>query len=97
MGWRHSDDFTDGMGSQQTWDWPNCDKNVMRPMQAKREEDTARCIEEWQESIVELRRVDPDYVELPDAYQTAALRGILTGKYRDHIDMTMAEREYGKI
>ena len=38
----------------------------------------------------------PDYIELPDAYQTAALRGILTGKYRDHIDMKMAEREYGK-
>ena len=51
----------------------------LRPMQAKREEDTARCIEEWQESIMELRRVDPDYVDLPDAYQTAALRGILTG------------------
>ena len=45
---------------------------------------------------MELRRVDPDYIELPDAYQTAALRGILTGKCRDHIDMKMAEREYGK-
>ena len=54
-------------------------QKVLRPMQAKREEDTARCIEEWQESIMELRRVDPDYVELPDAYQTAPLRGILTG------------------
>ena len=71
-------------------------QQVLRPMQAKREEDTARCIEERQESIMELRRVDPDYVDLPDAYQTAALRGILTGKYRDHIDMKMAEREHGK-
>ena len=43
---------------------------------------------------MELRRVAPDYKELPDAYQTAALRGILTGKYRDHIDMNMAEKEY---
>ena len=67
-------------------------QKVLRPMQAKREEDTARCIEEWQESIMDLRRVDPDYIELPDAYQTAALRGILTGKYRDHIDMKMAEK-----
>ena len=67
-------------------------QKVLRPMQAKREEDTARCIEEWQESIMELRRVDPDYVDLPDAYQTAALRGLLTGKYRDQIDMQMAER-----
>ena len=45
---------------------------------------------------MELRRVDPDYIELPDTYQTATLRGILTGKYRDHIDMNMAEKEYGK-
>ena len=28
---------------------------------------------------MELRRVDPDYIELPDTYQTATLRGILTG------------------
>ena len=33
---------------------------------------------------MELRRVDPDYKALLDAYQTAALRGILTGKYREH-------------
>ena len=47
---------------------------VIRPAQAKREEDIARCIEEWNETLVELRRVDPDYRELPDAYQVAALR-----------------------
>ena len=47
-------------------------QKVLRPMQDKREEDTARCIEEWQESSMELRRVDPDYVESPDAFQTAA-------------------------
>ena len=64
-------------------------QSVLRPMQAKREEGTARCIEEWQESIMELRRVDPNYIDLPDAYQTAALRGILTGKYCDH------RHEYG--
>ena len=45
---------------------------------------------------MELRRVDLDYKELPDAYQTAALRGSLNGKYRDHIGMQMAERAYGK-
>ena len=43
-----------------------------------------------------MRRVDPDYIELPDAYQTAALRGSLTRKCRDHIDTKMVEKEYGK-
>ena len=71
-------------------------QKVLRPIQARKEEDIARCIEEWQESIQELRRVDPDYKELPDAYQTAALRGILAERYRDHIDMKLAERECGK-
>ena len=38
----------------------------------------------------------PDYKDLPDAYQVAALRGMLTGKYRDHIDMKLAERDMQK-
>jgi len=71
-------------------------QRVIRPVQAKREEDIANCIEEWQESMMELRRVDPDYKELPDAYQIAALRGMLTGKYKDHIDMKLAVRDYDK-
>jgi hypothetical protein len=45
---------------------------------------------------MELKRNDPDYKELPDAYQVAALRGMPTGTYRDHIDMKLAVGEYGK-
>ena len=45
---------------------------------------------------MELKRVDPDYKALPDAYQIAALRGMLTGKYKDHIDMKLAVRDYDK-
>ena len=45
---------------------------------------------------MELNRVDPDYNKLPDAYQVAALRGMLPGKYRGHIDMKLAVMEYGK-
>jgi len=71
-------------------------QRVIRPNQAKREEDIARCIEEWNESLMELKRVDPDYKDLPDAYQVAALRGMLTGKYRDHIDMKLAEKDMKK-
>ena len=71
-------------------------QRVIRPVQAKREEDIAKCIEEWQEAMMELKRVDPDYKELPDAYQIAALRGMLTGKYKDHIDMKLAVRDYDK-
>jgi hypothetical protein len=71
-------------------------QRVIRPNQANREEDIARCIEEWNESLMELKRVDPDYKDLPDAYQVAALRGMLTGKYRGHIDMKLAERDMKK-
>ena len=72
-------------------------RRVIRPAQAKRAEDIiATCIEEWQEAMLELKRVDPDYKELPDAYQIAALRGMLTGKYKDHIDPKLAVREYDK-
>ena len=31
---------------------------------------------------------------MPIAYQIAALRGMLTGKYNDHIHMKVAVREY---
>jgi hypothetical protein len=71
-------------------------QRAIRPVRAKREEDIAKCIEEWQESVMELKLVDPDYKEPPDAYQVAALRGMLTGKYRDLVDMKLAVRVYGK-
>ena len=45
---------------------------------------------------MELKRVDPDYRQLPDAYQIAALRGTLTGKYNYHIVMKLAARDYDK-
>ena len=44
---------------------------------------------------MELKRVDPDYKELPDACQSAALRGMLTGKRKDRMDMQLAVGEYG--
>ena len=71
-------------------------QQVIRPVQANQEEYIAKCIEEWQEAVMELNRVDPDYKELPDAYQVAALPCMLTGTYRDHIEMKQAVREYGK-
>ena len=40
--------------------------------------------------------MDTAYKELPDAYQTEALRGLLAVKYQDHIDMMLAEKECGK-
>ena len=45
---------------------------------------------------MELKSVDPDYKDLLDAYQVAALRGMLKGKYRDHIDTKLAERDMKK-
>ena len=54
-------------------------QRVMPPNQAKKEYDLQPCIEEWQEAMLDLERVDPDYKELPDAYQVAAVRGLLTG------------------
>ena len=71
-------------------------QRVIRPAQASREEDIAKCIEDWQEAVMELKRVDPDYKKFPDAYQVAALRGMLSGKYGHYIDMKLAVRESGK-
>ena len=62
------------MGLAELW------QREIRPVQARREEDIAKCIEEWQEAIMELKRVDPDYKELPDAYQIVALRVCSLGK-----------------
>ena len=71
-------------------------REIGRRRSNTKEEYIAKCIEKWQEAIMELTRVAPDYKELPDSYQIAALRGMLTGKYKDHIDMQLADQEYDK-
>ena len=58
-------------------------QQVIRPVHSQKQEDTARCNEDWEAATIELRRVEPAYKELPDAYQSAALRGALAGKYKD--------------
>ena len=46
--------------------------------------------------MLELKKVDLDYNEVPDARRIATLRGMLTGKTKDHIDMNLTARDYDK-
>ena len=52
----------------------------------------AKYIEDLQETLIKFNIVDPDYNASPDAYQTAILIRMLTRKYRDHIDIKLAEK-----
>ena len=68
---------------------------VMRPKEAKTEAEVAIRIEEWLEAEMELGRIDPGFETLPTAWRVSAIRGILTGKIKDHIDLKDAEGELG--
>ena len=50
-------------------------------------------IEEWLEAEMELGRIDPEFEHLPMAWRVSAIRGILTGKIKDHVDLKDAEGE----
>eukprot|EP00969_Alexandrium_andersonii_P180037 7957532-Alexandrium_andersonii.AAC.1 len=63
----------------------------MRPTQARTELEVAQRMEEWHGAQIELARSDPSCSELPEAWKMAAVRGILTGKTKEHIDLRMAE------
>ena len=63
----------------------------MKLAQAKTETEVAHRMEEWNEADIELARLDPSYPELPDPWTMAAVRGILVGKIKEHIDLKMAE------
>ena len=60
---------------------------IMRPMPAKREEDVADAIEAWEREEMELKRMDPQGEELPEAWRMTALKCQLAGQIKDHIDI----------
>eukprot|EP00969_Alexandrium_andersonii_P264458 11688375-Alexandrium_andersonii.AAC.1 len=53
-------------------------QKVMRPAQARTEMEVAQRMEEWHEAQIELARSDPSYSDLPETWNMAAVRGILT-------------------
>ena len=52
--------------------------------QAKREEDIAECLDEWEDKCSKLARHGSEYV-LPDMYKTAALQKILVGQAKNEL------------
>ncbi len=72
--WRHTDDYTVGMGSRQTWVTQSAGRGYCGQLKRREKKTLLDAVKEWQESIQELRRADPDYKDLPDAYQTTAPR-----------------------
>ena len=68
---------------------------VMRPGQARNEGEVAQKLEEWTEAKIELDRMEKNGDGLPEQWQVAAVRGILAGKIKEHMDLRMAEKELG--
>ena len=54
-----------------------------------------RTAEEWLEADMGLGTIDPEFEHLPMAWRVSTIRGILTGKIKDHIDLKDAERGTG--
>ena len=66
---------------------------VMRPPQAKTEAEVATRLEEWAEANVELEAVDNGHQKLPQACQVAAIREMLIGNSKEHIDLRLASQD----
>eukprot|EP00969_Alexandrium_andersonii_P014827 647934-Alexandrium_andersonii.AAC.1 len=62
----------------------------MRPTLARTELELAQRTEEWHEARIDLARSDPSCMELPETWKVAAVRGIMTGKIKERIDLRMA-------
>ena len=59
--------------------------SVMKPVPAKTEDDVPARVETWKEQLTHLLTIDTKE-PLPESYQVAALRMILIGKVKEHID-----------
>ena len=60
----------------------------MRPTAARSEEDIADAVEAWEREENEVRRLDPGGEELPDAWRMTALKCILVGRIKEHVEIT---------
>ena len=63
----------------------------MMPPAVKKEEDVAKAIEVWEEEIRELEHVEGPGEGLPDDYKVTALKRLLTGRIKEHIEFKEAE------
>ena len=66
---------------------------VMRPPQARNGEEIADAIEAWEHDEAEIRRMDPRYegeATLPDPWKMSAVKGILVGRIKEHIELQAA-------
>ena len=70
----------------------------MTPPRVKKEEDVAKAIEVLDEEIRDLEKIEGPGNGLPDSYNVTALKRLLTGGIRDHIEFKEPELQtYAKI
>ena len=59
----------------------------MNPQPVQQESDVANAVEAWEAEELELKRLDPQVQDLPDCYRMIALKCMLVGKMKDHIEL----------
>ena len=69
---------------------------LMRPGSAKSEEDIADVVQAWERGESELLRMDEN-CRLPEPWRMTALKGLLTAKMRDHVEMRANLSTYERI
>ena len=64
---------------------------VLSPARATKEEDVGAMVEKWAENWNRLVQIDSAAADLPESYQKSALRMILCGTIKTHIDMRFSK------
>ena len=59
----------------------------MTPQPVKHESEVANAVEAWEAEELELKRLEPHAQDIPDCYMMIALKCMLVGKMKDHIEL----------
>ena len=59
----------------------------MNPPPVKHEHEIADAVEAWEREEMELRKLDPVSQELPECFKVIALKSLLVGQIRQHIEL----------
>ena len=64
---------------------------LMTPSRARNEDEIADAIESWEREELEIRKLDPSGSDLPDVWKMTALKCLLTGRIKEHIELRAAQ------
>ena len=70
---------------------------LMHPSPVKSEAHIADAVEAWERDETELRRMDPSGTDLPDVWRMSALKCMLVGKIKEHVEMKQELRTYDTL